>query len=294
MPNILHLALDANPDELLNAGAYGAGALIRVQSAAASTGPFADITGTGSTPAIAIVAATYAYTGYDPAGTAATWYRTRYESADALRLSDWSTAFQAGVEGGYLVSLTDVKGKLGLTASTDDEQLLDYIGEITDELTEYTGRRFVRLPQSGTSTYLFDIERATPTLWVPEGLAEVTLVEYATQTGGTYTALASTDWFLDPPRPDPGWTYLSVSLSDTGSLQAFYPGKRTVRLTAALGWADVPKHIARLAERCVIRRWQNKKSAATTFRGEGNDVLARWNVTIEEKRVLDRYRHIPI
>jgi hypothetical protein len=293
MANILHLQVD-NPDEILNSGAYGAGALLQIQSATAEAGPFADLSGTGSTPTIPIVSGTKAYTGYDPAGTTATWYRTRYKSADALRLSDWSAAFLVGAAEGFLVSLADVKGKLGITSTTDDEQLLDYLGEVTDDFSEYTGRRFVRSPASGSATFLFDVEQPSRTLWVPEGLAAVSQVEVATQTGGAYAVLATSDWFLDPPDPAPGWTYLSVSLSDVGSTPMFYAGKRTVRLTGAKGWAEVPRHISRLAERAVIRRWQNRKSAATGQRGEGTDIGSRWNLTIEEARLLDRYRYIPV
>ena len=95
MPNVLTITAD-NPDGLLNAGAYGAGALIRVQSSATEAGSYADLTGTGGTATIALVTGTRAYNAYDPAGTATTWYKTRYESSTGTRTSDYSEAFQAG------------------------------------------------------------------------------------------------------------------------------------------------------------------------------------------------------
>ena len=85
-----------DPDALLNAGMYGAGAVIRLQWSATAAGSYADVSGTGSTPTIALVTLTDSYTGYDPVGTSSTWYRTRYENAGATRLSDWSAVFQPG------------------------------------------------------------------------------------------------------------------------------------------------------------------------------------------------------
>ena len=95
MPNLLKITAE-NTEELLNTGAYGAGAVIRLQSCATIGGAYADVSGTGSTPTIAIVSGTEVYSGYDPTGTAVTYYKTRYENAGATRVSDWSAPFQAG------------------------------------------------------------------------------------------------------------------------------------------------------------------------------------------------------
>jgi|GEM_PF-1881700 len=95
MANKIVVEIGANPDEvivspddLLNAGMYGAGAVVRVQSSATQAGTFANV---GSA---AIVTGIYAYTIYDQAGIASTWYRSRYENAGATVVSDWSPAFQ--------------------------------------------------------------------------------------------------------------------------------------------------------------------------------------------------------
>lgn len=75
---------------VLLTGIYGAGAVLRVQSSASETGTFADLTGVGSTPTIAIVTGTEAYTAQDPDGGSTRWYRSRIENSDASRVSDWS------------------------------------------------------------------------------------------------------------------------------------------------------------------------------------------------------------
>src|SRR5712691_5639788 len=126
MPNVIRLSIeDVEPAELLNAGMYGGSALIRVQSSATQAGAFADLTGTGATPTVPIVANVRSYTGYDPNGTSSTWYHTQYEGAG--RQSGYGAAFLVGATG--YCSLDLVKHILGRTDPTDtvdDELLLKY------------------------------------------------------------------------------------------------------------------------------------------------------------------------
>lgn len=132
MPNILTIPVP-NPDQLLNAGAYGAGAVVQVQRASAAAGPFAD---EGTVP---IVAGTTSYTYYDTEGTSSTWYRVRYESADgSTAVSEWGTPFQSYTS---LVSLADAQARVGdsVTQALIDEEeawLASKIGPLTGERTE--------------------------------------------------------------------------------------------------------------------------------------------------------------
>lgn len=300
MPNIVKVNVEQST-EILNAGAYAAGALVRLQWSATELGAYVDVSGTGSTPTILIVAGTRNYTGYDPAGTVSTWYRTRYENAGGTRLSDWSAAFQVGGEtGGQLCSLYDVKQRLGRTETdtTMDELILEFIGRVSEGIMGYTGRRFARYPQSGTTTFLFDVSMYTKTIWVPHGIAEMSQLEAATATGGAYAVVSTADWFLDPPSTerDYGWPALRITLSDrqTGSVGYFYPGKRTVRATMAEGWAAVPGDIAGIAEDEVIRRYQGRGQGYTAAEsGEGFIRLLRSNAPDDAAR-LDWYRVRPV
>jgi hypothetical protein len=119
MANILHITV-SNPDELLNAGSYGAGAVIRVQSSATQAGVYVDVSGTGSTPTIPIVAGTLTYDGFDPAGVEGTWYRLRYESAVGDRLSSWEDAFQVSAFDAY-ASLAMFRNFIRSAAVGDDD-----------------------------------------------------------------------------------------------------------------------------------------------------------------------------
>jgi hypothetical protein len=139
VPNILDITVP-NPDELLNAGAYGAGAVIRVQTSATQAGAYADVSGTGSTPTLAIVTGVLIYYGYDPSGTSTSWYRTRYENVGATRTSAWTTVFQPNNPG--QVSRSDVKTYLGLTGTGDDELIDTCINSATSQAERDTGRTF--------------------------------------------------------------------------------------------------------------------------------------------------------
>jgi hypothetical protein len=302
MPNVLHLTVE-NPEELLNNGAYGAGALIRVQSATSSAGVYADITGTGATPTIPIVSGTYAYTAYDPAGTIATWYRSRYENVGGTRTSDWSDVFQSTFEGsGLLASLEDVKQRLGLSPSdgTQDENILQFIAQVSASIMSYTGRRFARTPASGTTPFLFDVEgsyrRRTNTIYVPQGIAALDLVEIATQTGGAFTTVPSGDYFLDPPIQDRdfGWPATRITLSNlpTGGTHWFYPGRRVVRITMALGWPTIPADIAALAQRAVVSNFLAKGSgqAGQAIVGPTGAMTILRDIGPADMAMLTRYR----
>ena len=304
MPNIIKPTAE-NPDELLNAGAYGAGALIRIQSSATEAGAFADLTGTGSTPTIAIVSGTRSYTGYDPNGTASTWYRSRYKNAAGTRLSDWTTAFQVGPEGaGLICSLEDARQRLesngGSLSDTELEQVLEYIRQVTSFICGYTGRRFVRDPVSGTEVLTFDVARDSRTLWVPQGIAACTQVEVATYTGGSFTVVPTADWFLDPPEQsrDYGWPATRITISDvpTGSVAYFHQGKRTARLTMALGWDTIPFDIQGIGLTLVAGAYKERASAggdSFTIDIDGSRRFER-SLSHRDRMTLDRYRRIPV
>jgi hypothetical protein len=302
MPNILAITVE-QPDQILNAGAYAAGALIRLQWAATEAGTFADVSGTGSTPTIPVVTLVRSYTGYDPAGIVSTWYRTRFENSGATRLSDWSAAFQVAPEGsGLLCGLWDIKQRLGIPAAdtTHDETILECIGQSTAAIQSYTGRRFARNPASGTTTFLFDVTRATRTLWVPKGIAEASLLEVATQTGGAFSTVTAGDWFLDPPATerDHGWPATRIVLSDipTGGVTYFYPGKRVVRVTMAEGWAAIPPDISAIAQRASEGAYLAKGSGASgvTLVGATGGMTVLRNIAPADMDTLTWYRHIPV
>ena len=253
MANILKITVD-NPGELLNAGAYGAGAVIRVQTGAALAGPFGDLTGTGSTPTVPLVDGTTAYTAYDPNGVSSSWYRQRYENVGASRVSDWSDAFQVGRQ--LYAELEDLNEYLNLPQADDKANLLlDLLNEATGYLSSLCERDFFKHPQSGTEVRLFN-GTAGPRLRVKAGIVSLTQVRWASSTGSTLEVLPSTDYQLGPlDKPDNEpyeWMYLSDASSS--ATQTWPPGINTVELTGQFGWPQIPAMI-RKATLDLAREW---------------------------------------
>ena len=301
MPNTLTITVE-EPDRILNAGAYGAGAIVRLQSGSASTGPFSDVSGTGSTPTIPVVTLIRSYDGYDPNGTVSTWYQTRFENAGATRLSDWSTAFQVAPEGsGLICSLWDVKQELGNTSvTTDDELILEKIRQVGAEINLVTGRLFTRTPASGTTTYLFDVPCFGNELRIPKGIAAATVLEVATQTqpesGGTYSTVTTAEWFLRPviAEREFGWPATRIVISNLSGSR-FYQGYNTARVTMALGWDAVPYDIQAIAQRAVVRSYLAKGSEGPdrAVIGPGGGMTVLRNLSPADRETLARYTALP-
>ena len=273
MPNIITITSE-DPEEILNAGAYAAGALIRLQWSATQAGAFADVSGTGSTPTIPVVAATRSYTGYDPNGIVSSWYRTRYENAGATRLSDWTPAFQVGDEtAGLLCSVYDVWQEVGSgpMSANDGELILEKIRQVSVAIENYIGQWLAPRPTdpASTTTLLFDVPwtsyYASRSLLLSRGSRITgirTLSALSTATidqpdvGGVYTAATLSEVLIRPwPSTDePG---LRLELVRTSS-SLFYPGRNTVTATGSFGYASVPADIQGVAIRAAARRFIGK------------------------------------
>jgi hypothetical protein len=280
MPNTLTLHVE-EPDQILASTNYDAGAVLRVHWCATETGAYASLT------TVPIVTGVRAYTVYDTAGTASTWYRTRYENSGATITSDWSASFQAGDEtAGRLCSLSDVKQRLAITDATDDEILAEIIDQVTDEITSVTGRSFAPDPLSGSKTVYLDYpaDGDGMTLYLPRGIRSATYLGYASTDqpdagSGTYAEIPTASYWLDPPAHSrsAGWPATRVTLSWSGGYR-FYAGRRTVKLTGSFGWSAVPAAIRAIAEMLVV----------SSYRARGSGGLTSYTVGVEGERTYQR------
>lgn len=306
MSNVIKVTTE-NPDEVLNAGAYGVGALIRIQSSATQAGTFANLSGTGSTPTVTVVGTTRLYTAYDPNGAVSTWYRTRYESSDAGRLSTWSTAFQVGDEtAGLLCSIYDARQRIGGAVGADpndDEVLLDIIREVSDDIEDYVGAWLAPRPAdpASTMTMIFDVESDGRTLILKSGQRQVgirnlTALDIASvsqpESGGTYISATIADVLMRPrPSADGPASRLVISDQPTGAVSQFYGGYNAARATGSFGPASVAPRFQGVAIAAVTRRWLGKDTASPAIAlGPDGGVRLLADISPGMKATLDRAR----
>jgi hypothetical protein len=256
VPNLVKVYVES-ADDLLNAGMYDAGAIVRLQSCATEAGVYVNES------TAALVSGTQTYTLYDADGASTTWYRTRYENAGGTVTSDWSAVFQVGGEtAGYLCSLYDVKQRLGITGTAYDEELAELIRQVTAEIERLTDCDFTGDRSDGT--YVLDVPYTSRTLWVTRGIQSVTTLSLATtdqpDTGGTYTA--TTEYRLRPVVAERGWAgapATRIIFPDSAS-SWFQRGFGTVQLVGKLGWASVPPEVERIAASAVVAQHMTKGS----------------------------------
>ena len=131
-----------------------------------------------------------------------------------------------------------------------------------------------------TALYYFD-GTGSRTLWVD--VRSVSELALATQTGGSYTVVPATDYFLRPLPQDraPGWPATRIELSDypTGSYWFFWPGYATIRLKAVVGWPAIPDDITDVALTMAVKAWHGRQSGYQGLIGSeetGNIVVSRF------------------
>jgi hypothetical protein len=242
----VRVALDA-PNQALSA--FGAGALVRIESAALEAGPFTEI---GTRP---VVAATYLYELDDGAGTATTWYRWRLSNAGNTATSDysdpflgfgWSAPFTTeGMPRAY-ATLDDLLATF--RQRVDDTVRLARLNQTLIRATQQINSKlkfdFFPHPLTGTETRIYDGD-GTDKLCVHEGIYTTAglLVEISQDSGATFVTVSSGDLYAEPRNPASGQPYFHLRLTPLSAYRTFPRGRQTVRVTAGFGWAAVPEDV---------------------------------------------------
>jgi len=304
---ILNLLVD-NPDELLATAGYGAGALIRLESAPASSGPYAEI------QTIPLVSLQTAYPAYDTNGTTTTWYRIRNSSADGSRLSLYSDPWLGG-QPFSIANIDDLRTAIGQTNpldSTNDDELFQILDWVTGLIHLRTGRYFLPDPPVGDGVFLFDFlpteRRPDPnvsidgtSMRIRRGIRNITKLEIAGYTGGAYYTIDPLDYFIQPnvQERDVGWpgdelcfTDFPQTVNAPSQYINFNPGFATTRLTGGLGFAAPPAEIEAISIAASVRQWAAKQAGQQDFVGPtemGRPIVSRV-FSIDEKITLDAYR----
>lgn len=148
-----------------------------------------------------------------------------------------------------------LKAQAGISDTTDDTVL----GYVCDRINQYIETKTGRVLAPVASAAILLDGDGEECLHYPKGIRAVSLLEVAAYTGGPYTTLASTDYFLRPGPADlrPGWPYTRIEISDhyTTGYGCFPKGFNTVRMTATTGWAAIPDDITEVALTAATRAW---------------------------------------
>jgi hypothetical protein len=173
-----------------------------------------------------------------------------------------------------LVTIEAVKSACGITGTQDDLWLGGVIAAVSEAVEAVTGRWWA--PRS--ATYYFDASGDPWTLEVPQGIVSLSYLGYATTDQpdggpGTYTTIASTAYYLDPPAQDRrnGAPATRIVLSQTGGYQFpwGWPVKRGIKATGVFG-ASSPR-IVQIATAACIRAFRARSSGGADYviLGEG-------------------------
>lgn len=168
---------------------------------------------------------------------------------------------------GAYATASAFKTRAGITG-TDDDTL---IGTLCDQINQYIESCTLQpIAPITSAAYLYDgngltriylpIPVAAATMGVG-GARAVTLLEIASETGGTFETITSTDYFLRDRDGVLGpYRYLCLSDQIAGNFSTFPEGRGNVRVTMTAGWAAIPDDLTEMALNTVHMAWNLRES----------------------------------
>ena len=158
---------------------------------------------------------------------------------------------------GTYATLTDLKTRLGITATTDDTVMTALCAEVNAYIEGPQACNRVLAPIS-SAAYTFDGD-GSRILNYPRGIRAVSLLEVAQFTGAAYSTIPSTDYFIRPSAANrqSGWPATQLVMTDIPhTFFAYFPvGYDTIRVTMTTGWDAIPDDITDVALTAATRAW---------------------------------------
>lgn len=200
---------------------------------------------------------------------------------------------------GTYAAVIPVKARLGIPAGdTDSDAELQVIcNQVNGYIESLVGRPICNL---GTATYTYDGYDAIDNriLFIARGLQSVSSLETATYSGGPYSTVPATDYFLRPSlqERDPGWPATQIIMTNVPSANnfspLFYDGYQTTRITGVWGFANTPDEITEIGEVMAVRAWTSRQAGQTDQIGisEGGQPVISRTLSIRDRDTLWRYR----
>lgn len=205
--------------------------------------------------------------------------------------------------GTYVGTATLIE-RLGGTAAmgtADNALLLTVCDQVNAYVEGVTGRVMSPIA-SGTVT--LDLEEASQVIFsrrgnaLKDGIRAITSLQVASATGGTYTTLAASEYFLRPLYPRSGWPYTELWMSDvtTSGFALFPAGFNTVQIVCTRGWAETPEDIEDVALTLAVRTWHARQAGQADRVGTdemGQPLVSRY-LSKRDQETLYRYTLQPI
>ena len=198
----------------------------------------------------------------------------------------------------------NVKNRLGITSSDHDAVLSRMCDEANTEIEGNTHRA---IGSSSVTSQLIDgfgihIQSGGYVIDYPPGIRSISTLELRLTTGGSYSTIPSTDYFIRPEEPfrDPGWPGFYIHLTDLPSSGNEVPSINgafgAVRLTAAIGWAQMPSDLRGVAEVGVSRAWRAKEAGYQDDSGvdELGEITVSRFWSSRDWRIIRRYAWKPV
>lgn len=194
-----------------------------------------------------------------------------------------------------------LKELIGTTDSDDDERVADICDRVNAWIESITRQPVCPIAED---TYTYDANGLRhiylpmpvdgPTLGIG-GAREVTLVEIAPYSSGTYANVAETDYVLRSRHGVIGpYRWLRLSNKPVGTYRTFPEGISTVRVTMTAGWDAIPDDLTMTALLVAHRAWNARQtgdqSAGQGSAGEAVSLFA----SRDDLRVVRSYKARPI
>ena len=257
-----------DPVGVLAAGVFGPGALIRIERADLALIPPYALGAYAEVHTTAIVAATVAYSWWDPAGIGTSSYKWRVSKATPgipADYSDYSAPFAGSNPAGAILprSYASLERTLALfeTTSLSANRIARFataLGVATDELIGEAGDYFYH-PTSGTTAWTpsaIDIDGDV--LHAHYGIVSLATLDFADAAGSWTTLTVDVDYAVrgTGAREGPDLLgiepYFHIELIGT-TYRLFLRHPERIRLTGVRGWPAIPEA---LAEACTTRARQ--------------------------------------
>lgn len=202
---------------------------------------------------------------------------------------------------GTYATVGNVKNRLASSDSysaADDAVLASMCAGINGWIEGPSGANRVLAPIA-SATYTFDGAQWSrgSTLWLRNGVRDVTSLHLSGGSGETLQLVPSTEYLILPRSQDRtgGWPGTRIHLHNGGGTSPFSlasVGFGTSEIVMTAGFEAMPDEIVEMAETAVVRAWHGRQAGQADIIGsdeEGAPIVSRF-VSAKDRDTLNGYK----